>query len=57
MYQQDLQWWTGAIGAALGAILATGLVEPPWNTRLLLALAAFAAFSAYKITPGDSVKK
>lgn len=57
MLRDDLKWWAGAIGAALAAFGAIAALPHPYETYVLGAAAALGAFSLYKITPGDSVKK
>jgi hypothetical protein len=57
MSKQDWQWWVGAFASAVGGALVTGLLPHPWDKIGAAFAAAGMAFSAYKITPGDSVKK
>lgn len=57
MYRQDIQWWAGAIACGLGAAAAFTFGHHPWDAIVGFAAAFLAAFSMYKVTPGDSVKK
>lgn len=57
MDRRDLQWWAGATSAAVFGVIVGGTVPHPWDARLTMIAAALMGFSAYKITPGDSVKK
>lgn len=55
--RQDLQWWAGAIAAALLAAVAVVALPHPWDGYVTGFAAACGAFSTYRITPPDSAKK
>lgn len=57
MFRQDAQWWAGALGSAIGAAVALAKLPHPWDTYGAAIAAGLMAFSFYKITPGDSIKK
>lgn len=57
MFQQDVQWWAGAIAAAVLAAVAVVSFPHPYDGYATAVGAGLAAFAMYKVTPGDSVKK
>lgn len=56
MFRQDLQWWAGAIAAALIAGLALGTLPHPYDGYVAFSAAALGAFALYKVTPSGSTK-
>ena len=51
-FQEDAQWWAGAIGAAVMAFAGVAGVPHPYDRFVTGFGAALLAFCMYKITPG-----